>query len=107
MLCVENTIQKYIIIEKRTGSKQKKMARYYSVSNVAGTTLCSKDQTPDKVPDFVELESNVEERRILVSVFHECQSMNLEFSSCRCKHSSLLPLLRVLAQIPSSHGGSS
>lgn len=83
------------------------MTRYYSVSNAAGTTLDSKDKTPDKVPDFMELKPNGVERLVLVSIIEECQSTHLEFSSCRCKQCSLLPLLQALAEIPSSPGGSS
>lgn len=69
---------------------------------MAGTSLGSKDKTPDKVPNFMEVQSKVEERLLPVGIFQECQSTHLEFSPCRCKQSSLLPLLQVLAQIPFS-----
>lgn len=69
---------------------------------MAGTSLSSKDKTPDKVPNFMEVQSKVEERLLPVGIFQECQSTHLEFSPCRCKQSSLLPLLQVLAQIPFS-----
>lgn len=53
---------------------------------MAGTLLGSKDKAPDKVPASMELDFNVGKRLIRVSMFQECQSMHLEFSSCRYKH---------------------
>lgn len=50
----------------------------------------------------MECNSNVGEKLLTGSVFQECQSMHLEFSSCRYKHSSLSQSPQVLAQIPSS-----
>ena len=42
----------------------------------------------------MELEPNVGERLVIVSIFQECQSMHLEFSSCKYKHSSFSQLLQ-------------
>lgn len=53
-----------------------------------------KNKTTRQVPDFMELEPNVGERLVIVNIFQECQSMHLEFSSCKYKHSSLSQLLK-------------
>lgn len=54
---------------------------------MAGTLLGSKDKVQDEVPASMELDFNVGKRLLIrVSMFQECQSMHLEFSSCRYKH---------------------